>query len=342
MHVLNEGAARQPGMLVSDIRQYLVAGGDAAEDADALICAHGVAGDGAEWERQTVPVDVCWRIFSAHAAKVDDEAHGLFGARLKLGATTLIVSRMALCATVMDALLGYKDASTLMLPGLDVSVTRREGSVSLKWRSPGDTIAHAIALEGQAIVYHAILSWLVGERLTIERVRAPARRRHCASTLLSALEAPISYTGEDLEIVFAAATVEAPIVQRDIQGWQEGAYRILCSAAAQCDGARLEGAFTRKVRAAVLRDVDQCSLAQEWGVSTKTIARKLGREGGSFRRVRDEVRMQKSAPLLHAGLSIELISDMLGYEDPRSFRRAFRRWYGLSPSAFREQTVRAR
>lgn len=340
--MINDRATRPPGMLVSDIRQYLMAGGDAAEDADALVRAHGVSTDSAAWEQQTVPVDVCWRIFSAHAARVDDEAHGLFGERLKLGTTTLIVARMALCATVLEALLAYKEASALMLPGLDVSVVRREETVSLKWRSPGDSIAHRIALEGQAVVYHAILSWLAGERLAVERLRAPAQRKLCAATLLTVLEAPISYSGADLEIVFAASTVESPIVQRNIKGWQDGAYQILCSAVANCDGACHEGAFTRRVRSAMLRDVDQRSLADEWGVSTKTIARRLEQEGCSFRRVRDEVRMQKSAPLVHAGLSIEHISDMLGYEDPRSFRRAFKRWFGISPSAFRDQTSRAR
>lgn len=339
---MSDCVTRPPGMPVSDIRQYLIAGGDAAEEADALMRAHGVATGGADWEQQTVPVDVCWRIFSAHAAKVDDETHGLFGERLKLGTTTLIVARMALSSTVLDALLAYKEASALMLPGLEVSVVRREGVVSLKWRSPGDSIAHWIALEGQAIVYHAILSWLVGERLTVERVRAPVQRKLCASTLLAALEAPVSYSGADLEIVFSASTVELPIVPRDIRGWQDGAYHILCSAVSNCQSARHEGAFTRKVRSAMLRDVDQRSLAEEWGVSTKTIARRLEQEGCSFRRVRDEVRMQKSTPLIHAGLSIELISDMLGYEDPRSFRRAFKRWFGVSPSAFRDQTGRAR
>jgi AraC-like DNA-binding protein len=71
-------------------------------------------------------------------------------------------------------------------------------------------------------------------------------------------------------------------------------------------------------------------------VSTRTLARRLAREGGSFRQLRDEVLADLAArQLMESGLSVESIAQSLGYFDSAAFRKAFRRWYGESPSEFR-------
>lgn len=37
------------------------------------------------------------------------------------------------------------------------------------------------------------------------------------------------------------------------------------------------------------------------------------------------------------GMSIERITEEVGYRDIRSFRRAFKRWTGVSPATFRSE-----
>jgi AraC-like DNA-binding protein len=100
------------------------------------------------------------------------------------------------------------------------------------------------------------------------------------------------------------------------------------------------------VRDVLLRDPsaipDQSAVAAELFVSTRTLSRRLRQEGTSFRALRDEVRQVLSEQLLcQASMTTEQVAARLGYADPASFIRAFRRWKGCPPQAFARAAARA-
>lgn len=78
--------------------------------------------------------------------------------------------------------------------------------------------------------------------------------------------------------------------------------------------------------------------AHDFGLSVRTFHRKLEDEGESFRKLRDRVRYDRACEWL-AVASIAETSERLGFSDPRAFRRAFRRWSGESPTAWRERHI---
>lgn len=72
------------------------------------------------------------------------------------------------------------------------------------------------------------------------------------------------------------------------------------------------------------------------GTSVRTLQRHLARSGLSHSRLVDEARHQKAREMLRdPGLRIIDVTDRLGYADPGSFTRAFERWTGQAPSAYR-------
>lgn len=72
-------------------------------------------------------------------------------------------------------------------------------------------------------------------------------------------------------------------------------------------------------------------------ISKRTLARHLKAEGTSFRQIRDEVlSLQAQSHLRNGQLSVEAIASLLGYHDSANFRRAFKRWHGVSPSKFQQ------
>ena len=73
-------------------------------------------------------------------------------------------------------------------------------------------------------------------------------------------------------------------------------------------------------------------------MSSRTLKRRLADERVSFSTLLDEVRKRDSLHLLlDPGRPIEEVALRVGYPDPSNFRRAFKRWTGSSPSAYRER-----
>jgi AraC-like DNA-binding protein len=78
-------------------------------------------------------------------------------------------------------------------------------------------------------------------------------------------------------------------------------------------------------------------LAARMHMSERTLQRNLGREGASMQALLDEVRHQLSLRhLAESKESIAEISFLLGFAEVRAFHRAFKRWTGLTPAAYRQ------
>lgn len=71
-------------------------------------------------------------------------------------------------------------------------------------------------------------------------------------------------------------------------------------------------------------------------ISKRTLARRLKVEGVSFRQVRDHLLSQQATSYLRdSKMSVEAIAAILNYHDSSNFRRAFKRWMGITPETYR-------
>ncbi|WP_225087499.1 MULTISPECIES: AraC family transcriptional regulator [Pectobacterium] len=80
------------------------------------------------------------------------------------------------------------------------------------------------------------------------------------------------------------------------------------------------------------------AIARQLAVSERTLRRRLAECGKTYLTLLDEVRKERALALLYtSGLSIEKIGLAVGFDDIRSFRRAFTRWTGKTPRQLRAQ-----
>jgi AraC-like DNA-binding protein len=78
--------------------------------------------------------------------------------------------------------------------------------------------------------------------------------------------------------------------------------------------------------------------ARTLGTSVRTLQRRLAAAGASYQQVLDESRCEVAEKhLADASLSIAEVSWLIGYSEPSAFHRAFKRWRGVSPQAFRRE-----
>lgn len=109
---------------------------------------------------------------------------------------------------------------------------------------------------------------------------------------------------------------------------------------------RRETPLVDRLSQMVLRDlntqaIEQERFAREMGMSSRTLRRKLTEQGSSFQQVLDECRMRQAVFefRVRPDLSIAQIALRLGYAEHSNFTRAFHRWSGGSPQAYRARLV---
>jgi AraC-like DNA-binding protein len=81
---------------------------------------------------------------------------------------------------------------------------------------------------------------------------------------------------------------------------------------------------------------DLSTVAARLDLSSRTLKRRLAEHGSGFQALLDQARHRDALRLLeNPDLEIRQIAAVLGYRDPPSFTRAFRRWTGQAPNRAR-------
>lgn len=83
-------------------------------------------------------------------------------------------------------------------------------------------------------------------------------------------------------------------------------------------------------------DISMERMARDLGMSRQTLYRRLKEEGTTFAGLHDTLRQRMACDYLSARkVSVNQTAYLVGFSEPSSFVRAFRRWTGQTPSAYR-------
>ncbi len=172
--------------------------------------------------------------------------------------------------------------------------------------------------------------------LAFERVRFRHPRPADPVKYERVLGVPVQFDCATTEAEFAASMLELPIPD---------ANAALCAFFERYASEKLsrlpeQTSVAERLRALIRRqlpdgEVKLADLAPQLHMSARTLQRRLGEEGTSLQAELDEVRRQQALYFLEGGTAIAELSWLLGYSEPSAFHRAFKRWTGTSPEAWR-------
>jgi AraC-like DNA-binding protein len=150
---------------------------------------------------------------------------------------------------------------------------------------------------------------------------------------------PVLFDQPHDTIVFRRADIELPLVsanQRVAAMFEDAAERDLQTYAAAGGGtaAAVREILERQLHGDV-PDIE--SVSRALFLSARTLQRRLADEGVRFSTLLDEVRLDMAQRYLSAGrATLTEIAYLLGFSEPNSFFRSFKRWTGKTPADFRQ------
>jgi len=150
---------------------------------------------------------------------------------------------------------------------------------------------------------------------------------------------PVACGAPHNAIVFRAADAQRPFVTRNAE--------LLAMLAPQFEEELKreigDESFVDRVRLAIQQKLTGQrptieDIADALHISSRTIQRRLQKEGSSFQRLLEEARHQLARQYLNNSvLELNEAAYLLGYNDANSFVRAFRTWEGVPPARWREE-----
>jgi AraC-like DNA-binding protein len=285
-----------------------------------------------------VPVVRYWKLWSTVVERSDDPALGIrLGGQFTIRLAGLVGYAMLHSSTLGHALARFLRYERIMEDTTYVSLETVKDRVHLSVEEPVPLAGLRQPIECDLASIVACLREITGVGDLPAEVHLPYPQPKDARPYRDALGPSLSFDRRRATLVFEAAHVELPVTARD---------DTLCHYLDEHAAVILEHLSSSTLVERVQRVLwDQLSegrptlqsVASALGMSARTLQRRLKEEEVSFAELLDTFRERMAGMLLaRRDLAIYEVAFLLGYSDPSTFFRAFRRWKGVSPRQFRE------
>lgn len=278
------------------------------------------------------------RLFRELYRATDDEFLGLGSG----------ASRPGTFAMMCHACLGCRDLGAAVERGIRFYGLFPGGPDLALERRPDDTVAFTVRndleqdyflAECLVIIWHRLCSWLIGRRIPLLRAdfgHPPPPHKDEYEQLFGC---PVRFGAERTGALFEPHWLAAPLV-RDEDALDVMLRRAPFELLSRREYGTTVAEQVRRVLAHSLRSSPRLpslgEIAARLAVSPATLRRRLAQEATSYQQLKDAVRRDAAIAGLAEGREpIAELATRLGFSEDTAFHRAFRRWTGTTPGAYR-------
>jgi len=288
-----------------------------------------------------VSVNQFAQLWTVLADSMNDEFFGMDSHAMRRGSFKLLSKMVMQADTLEKALQHILQFLNLVLDDLQSTLMVEEHYayiVIYDLKATKRMFSYATYL----MLIHTLICWLSGQRILLNQIQlkcaAPLddfdyKVRFCEQ---------IEYQASENYVQFDASYLQLPIKQ-DAQSWYQFIQQTPQNLLVRFKNPY---ALSNQIRRQLLQVspaewLELNELALKMNMSEATMQRRLKSEGVSYQQLKNEIRRDTAIELLtRTEQSLQEISDQLNFQESSAFHRAFKKWTGVSPGAYRQNNIR--
>lgn len=305
-------------------------------DVAPLLAAAGIAPTLLDDPLARVPAGQYATLWNQLARVMSCEFFGMDSHPMRPGSFALMVRSAHGAETVGQALRRALRFISLILDDFQAHLVREGERAAIVLTETGEP-KRAFAYCTFWLIIHGVTCWLAGRRIAVTAADFRSPEPPYTDDYRTLFTHDLRFGRGRTRLEFDAAALDLPVKRSESElktFLRKAPANILVKY-------RSNDSLTVRVRR-MLRlmpptewpDFDH--LSQGLHMSASTLRRRLDGEGQSYQAIKDSLRRDLAMRCLtHEKTSVAEIAERLGFADPSSFHRAFKKWTGMQPGDFR-------
>ena len=225
-----------------------------------------------------------------------------------------------------------------------VHLEQADSEVALVIAHPSEHKDQGLLLEAVTGLIWRLLQESTDSEVSLLRVEFAHEKPVPVEAYASFFQVPVSFQTGRNALVFSRESLGVPVRHANPQMFSF-VERHFAELRQQLGSDRYPIALA-KLRQGIMENATQAeygaaAAAAKANISLRTAQRLAKQHGTSLNALIDEIRLANAKSFLgDPEIDIATVGQLVGYTDARAFRRAFKRWTGLSPKEYRRETLR--